>query len=68
MAFEAGDEVRLKSGGPPMTVESVAGAKVNCAWFVDREAKRDSFEEAMLKPFTRAAISSSSRSPGSRYF
>lgn len=33
MQFKAGDTVRLKSGGPDMTVETVEGAYVFCAWF-----------------------------------
>lgn len=31
--FKPGDVVRLKSGGPKMTVEFVRGNEVNCIWF-----------------------------------
>lgn len=31
--LEVGDVVLLLSGGPKMTVESVAGASVQCVWF-----------------------------------
>lgn len=32
-AFKAGDRVELKSGGPAMTVSSVASNKVTCVWW-----------------------------------
>lgn len=33
--FVAGDQVRLKSGGPVMTVESSGPGTVTCTWFYD---------------------------------
>jgi uncharacterized protein YodC (DUF2158 family) len=33
MAFEPGDVVMLKSGGPSMTVASVAEDEITCLWF-----------------------------------
>lgn len=36
--FKIADIVKLKSGGPPMTIESVNGdGKVYCVWFVEGE-------------------------------
>ena len=32
-SFKVGDVVRLKSGGPPMTVEQTGGKAIRCAWF-----------------------------------
>jgi uncharacterized protein YodC (DUF2158 family) len=39
--FKVGDVVRLKSGGPEMTVESIEslsfmGGDYNCQWFKDK--------------------------------
>lgn len=31
--LEVGDVVSLLSGGPKMTIESIAGASVQCVWF-----------------------------------
>ncbi|MGY6251497.1 YodC family protein [Bosea thiooxidans] len=31
--FNVGDVVRLKSGGPAMTVEQTGGKAIRCAWF-----------------------------------
>lgn len=36
MAFKVGDPVRLKAGGPEMTVEKVNSNGIYCAWF-DRD-------------------------------
>jgi uncharacterized protein YodC (DUF2158 family) len=46
-AFQPGDVVCLKSGGPDMTVESVetdptSGTSVTCIWFVDQTLYRTS--------------------------
>ncbi len=51
--FTKGDVVRLKSGGPKMTVVAEPeGAIVQCTWF-DRNGKRhtDGFEAALLQAF-----------------
>lgn len=51
MNFQAGDVVKLKSGGEKMTVESISDGLVYCAWFVDKKLQRDSFEAAALKKY-----------------
>lgn len=49
--FKAGDTVRLKSGGPLMTVSDVdSGGYVTCEWFDDKNApQRRSFVTATLE-------------------
>lgn len=50
MAIRIGDVVRLKSGGPAMTVESRDGTDWLCRWFDSKkEIQRDSFPEASLQ-------------------
>ena len=51
--FKTGDVVKLKSGGPIMTVTNVAGTDaVNCVWF-DNNNKESSgkYPEAALEIF-----------------
>jgi uncharacterized protein YodC (DUF2158 family) len=52
----AGKRVRLKSGGPPMTVEQLGdryGEPVaNCAWFDGKALKRESFPLPALEVLT----------------
>lgn len=48
--FKPGDLVKLKSGGPAMTIESVdrkEGGFV-CLWFTDGELDSDTFVSAVL--------------------
>jgi uncharacterized protein YodC (DUF2158 family) len=51
--MDIGDVVKLKSGGPTMTVEVItketAGATVRCVWFDDAEFKRGIFPAATLE-------------------
>ena len=51
MTFKVGDTVRLKSGGPRMTVTDVGnrpkeGAVVWCAWFDDKRNEKTGFYPA----------------------
>lgn len=46
--LKAGDTVRLKSGGPLMTVESIdeyidGKTKAKCTWFIDSKKNDDLF-------------------------
>jgi uncharacterized protein YodC (DUF2158 family) len=49
--MEIGDVVRLKSGGPRMTVEIITTetAVVRCVWFDNEELKRGIFPAATLE-------------------
>lgn len=48
-AFQKGDVVQLKSGGPEMTVVKVdEQGQVTCTWFEKSKRYTDTFEEALL--------------------
>lgn len=50
MSFKPGDIVRVKSGGPEMTVKSVTGKDISCTWFNNGTLKRALFVVEELKP------------------
>ncbi|TDB32569.1 DUF2158 domain-containing protein [Stenotrophomonas sp. TEPEL] len=52
MEFKLGDKVKLKSGGPVMTVSSVSDKGVECQWF-DPKGKlhKESFAAVVLTPY-----------------
>lgn len=51
--YKEGDIVKLKSGGPPMTVESftnyVSYMRYRCLWFVDGNLYSGDFREEVLQ-------------------
>jgi uncharacterized protein YodC (DUF2158 family) len=51
MELQIGDVVKLKSGGPWMTVEKIEGDAVSCIWFPDNNAAvtRSFHKEVLLK-------------------
>lgn len=50
MAFKPGDNVRLKSGGPLMTIQKMGPEFANCTWFdEDNEVKTESFRPEALE-------------------
>jgi uncharacterized protein YodC (DUF2158 family) len=51
MSIKKGDVVQLKSGGPPMTVESTGGDSVWCVWFDGTKPMGKGFAEHTLKPY-----------------
>jgi uncharacterized protein YodC (DUF2158 family) len=46
--LQGGDLVRLRSGGPLMTVKNVEGDQVNCIWTEEGEVRSGSFPVALL--------------------
>ena len=50
--FERGDLVRLRSGGPAMTVSAIKGAQVECVWTDDTGQPNDAtFPVIILQRF-----------------
>jgi uncharacterized protein YodC (DUF2158 family) len=48
MGFQLGDIVRLKSGGPKMTVRKLMGVGVDCVWFEGNSLAGGSWFESYL--------------------
>jgi uncharacterized protein YodC (DUF2158 family) len=54
MSLKKGDTVRLKSGGPIMTVEALdVDEQVLCIWFEKTKKKQDRFPIAALEAVTK---------------
>ncbi|MDA2937027.1 DUF2158 domain-containing protein [Acidobacteria bacterium AH-259-A15] len=47
--FKSGDIVKLKSGGPNMTVDSYVASHIRCSWFAGNKLQMGSFEEDSLE-------------------
>ena len=60
--FKVGDVVKLKSGGPIMTVAEVTEdehrVQVHCTWFNKNEPLDKTFEEGLLKQYDSSSIGS----------
>ena len=56
--FQAGDVVKLKSGGPAMTVQDVGlgteNTGVKCIWFSSNDMKREEVFRSVLLKRTQA--------------
>lgn len=49
--FNIGDVVKLKSGGPKMTVSSIEDKACKCVWFDQSSKIEDSFSEELLEKY-----------------
>lgn len=47
--FEAGDVVRLRSGGPPMVVRAISRDTAYCQWFAGLELRQGTFLFSSLR-------------------
>lgn len=56
-AFQIGDIVKLKSGGPDMTVQRLTDAygQYTCQWFAGKKLESGNFKEASLERKTPGA-------------
>jgi uncharacterized protein YodC (DUF2158 family) len=59
--YEVGDLVRLRSGGPLMTVDTVGGSRITCVWF-DGIAGSGSHQYHM-RTFDQGAIEKVTKDP-----
>lgn len=53
MAFQEGDVVQMKSGGPKMTVEGYEDGLVVCVWFEEKNKKTGAFKEGTIQTYIR---------------
>ncbi|MBN8231199.1 DUF2158 domain-containing protein [Corallococcus macrosporus] len=48
--FQIGDIVKLKTGGPAMTVQALTPGGPRCQWFAGRKLEQSVFPSASLEP------------------
>ena len=53
MAYTAGMKVRLNTGGPKMTVQTVVGEKLTCVWFDKATLRTAEFLDVMIEDADR---------------
>jgi uncharacterized protein YodC (DUF2158 family) len=49
MAFRVGMNVKLRSGGPKMTIREISADTVRCSWFDKATLREADFPEDMLE-------------------
>ncbi|WP_081499456.1 MULTISPECIES: YodC family protein [unclassified Pseudomonas] len=54
MAFAIGTIVKLKSGGPDMTVYSIDRSHLNCQWFAGKKLERGAFHVETIELVKKA--------------
>jgi uncharacterized protein YodC (DUF2158 family) len=65
--FKAGDVVRLKSGGPKMTISSVEAARIFTTWFAGDDPKTGAFATDTLETVEKSQQSEPLRSSGGEW-
>ena len=50
--FNVGDIVRLKSGGPNMTVDNASSSRIICTWFEGEILHSQDFDQGALEKVT----------------
>jgi uncharacterized protein YodC (DUF2158 family) len=53
MSFTVGTTVKLKSGGPTMTIQAIADDSVTCVWFDKGKLRKSKFLADMLEDSDR---------------
>lgn len=56
--MKPGDPVRLKTGSPPLTINSMDSTTATCVWFVGTELKEAKFVLDALVPITGSVVGS----------
>jgi uncharacterized protein YodC (DUF2158 family) len=51
--FNVGDIVKLKSGGPNMTVDNASGSRVMCNWFDGVVCQQWQFDQGAIEKVTK---------------
>jgi uncharacterized protein YodC (DUF2158 family) len=52
--YEVGDIVRLKSGGPNMTIDQAMGSRYDCLWFdLPGSFHRQTFDQGAIEKVTK---------------
>lgn len=46
--FKIGDTVKLKSGGPLMTINAISDNEISCQWFLDKKLNEAKFVPEVL--------------------
>lgn len=49
MVFQPGDVVKLRSGGPLMTIKFIDGGEAYCEWFDNKDVKGSMFALPQLE-------------------
>jgi uncharacterized protein YodC (DUF2158 family) len=51
--FNVGDIVKLKSGGPNMTIDGHHGSQLLCIWFTDGHVQYRDFDQGAIEKVTK---------------
>lgn len=66
-SFKSGDLVKLKSGGPVMTVDNIVHRTVNCIWFEGKDIKGYSFGIDTIEIYTPPKLTDSEKTLNSMF-